>query len=258
MARVITFANQKGGVAKTTSALTLGQRMKYAKSRILFVDMDPQGNLSHSLILDHKKGTVWDFLTKEKTLMQSKQTNKWGDCLCFSPELTGADKKLDVIGKEYLLKEALDPISDNYDYIIIDCPPTLGILTINSLVVKNNFVVIPSQADIYSMVGISQLIMSIDSVKKYFSPELVVLGILLSRFNKRTNLSQKISQMLEESALKVNTKVFKSRIRECNAIKESEAKRMSIFEYAPKSNAAIDYNEFYNELIGDINAQKQI
>jgi chromosome partitioning protein len=258
MATVITFANQKGGVSKTTSALTIGQRLKFAKMRILLVDMDPQGNLSHSLILDHKKNTIWDVLTKEKTVIQAKQTNKWGDCLCFSPELTGADKKLDVIGKEYLLKEALDAVLDNYDYIIIDPPPTLGVLTINSLVVKKNFVVIPSQADMYSMVGISQLIMTIDLVKKYHNPELTVLGILLSRFNNRTNFSLKISQMLEETAIKLKTKVFSTRIRECTAIKEATACRTSIFDYSPKINAAIDYNSFYNELIGDINAKKWI
>jgi len=252
----ITFTNQKGGVAKTTSALTTGQLLYRAKFRILYVDLDPQGNLSHSLIANPNKGTVWDVLSKEKTVTEAVQQTQWGDCLCSSNELTGCDKKLDIIGKEYLLKEALEIVSEEYDYIIIDPPPANGILTINALV-ASNYIVIPTQADIYSLEGIDQIFSTIDSIKKYCNPDLKVAGVLITRFNGRNNISREFSQMMEDAAQKNKTKVFNARIRECVAVKEAEAGQVELFSYAPKSNASIDYCEFIKELIGDIYRYEQ-
>jgi len=247
----ITFSNQKGGVAKTTSSLTTGQILYRAKYRTLYVDLDPQGNLSHSLIANPDKGTVWDVLSKEKTVIEAVQKTQWGDCLCSSNELTGCDKKLDIIGKEYLLKEALDIVSEKYDFIIIDPPPAIGILTINALV-ASNYIIIPTQADIYSLEGIDRMFSTIDSIKKYCNTDLKVAGILITRFNGRNNISREFSQMMEDTAQKHETKVFKARIRECVAVKEAESGQIELFSYAPKSNASIDYCEFIKELIGDI------
>jgi chromosome partitioning protein len=256
MATVISFANQKGGVAKTTSGMALGQILCRANRKVLFIDMDSQGNLSHSLRADPAAATVWDVLTKEKTVSEAAQHTQWGDCLCFSNNLTGADKKLDVIGKEYLLKEALEPAMNQYAYIIIDPPPALGILTVNSLA-ASNYVVIPSQADMYSLIGISQIFSTIESIKKYCNPGLKIAGILITRFNGQTNISREISQMMEESAQKLNTKVFKARIRECVAVKEAEAGQTALFSHTPKSIASADYCEFIKEFIRDLNADKK-
>ena len=257
MAKIIAFANQKGGVAKTTSALVLGQLYYRAKCRVLYVDMDPQGNLSHSLIANPKKWSVWDVLSKEKTAAEAVQKTEWGDCLCSSPELAGTDKKLDIIGKEYLLKEALDTVSNRYHYIIIDPPPAIGILTINTLA-ASDYVVIPSQADMYSLIGIGQIFPTIESIRKYYNPKLKIAGILITRYNSQTNISRELSQMMEDTAQKLQTKVFKSRIRESVAVKEAEAGQVELFSHAPRSNATQDYCDFIAEFDGDIRADEKI
>jgi chromosome partitioning protein len=256
MATIISFANQKGGVAKTSSALVLGQLFIRSNRKVLFVDMDPQGNLSHTLRARPERGTVFDVLSKKKTVLEVVQHTYTGDCLCSSPSLAGTDKTLDGIGKEYLLKEALATVDDKYAFIIIDPPPAIGLLTINTLV-ASRFLIIPAQADIYSLQGIGQIFLTIDSVKKYCNPELKVTGILITRFNGKTNISREISQMLEETATKLKTKVYKSRIRECVAVKEAEAGQVELFSYALRCNASLDYCEFFKEFIGDMNATEK-
>lgn len=257
MATIITFANQKGGVAKTSSALVLGQLLIRTERKVLFVDMDPQGNLSHTLRADPEKGTVFDVLSKAKTVAEAVQETYSGDCLCYSSSLAGTDKTLDGIGKEFLLKEALETVADMYAYIIIDPPPALGLLTINTLA-ASRYLVIPAQADIYSLQGIGQIYQTVESVRKYCNPGLKMSGILITRFNAKTNISQEISQMIEDTAGKLQTKVFKSRIRECVAVKEAEAGQVELFSYAPKSNASQDYCEFIREFMGDVNAAEKI
>jgi chromosome partitioning protein len=256
MAKIITFANQKGGVANTSSALILGQVLIRTNREVLFVDMDSHGNLSHTLRADQSKGTVFDVLTKMKTVLEVVQKTYTGDLLCSSTSLAGTDKPLDGIGKEFLLKEALDTVADKYAYIIIDPPPALGLLTINTLV-ASQYLVIPAQADIYSLQGIGQIFLTIESVRKYCNSQLQIAGILITRSNSQTNISRDISQMLEETAVKLKTKVFKSRIRECVAVKEAEAGQVELFSYAPRSNASLDYIEFFKEFYGDLNAAEK-
>ena len=251
MAIVVAFANQKGGVAKTSSALALGQILVRARKKVLFVDMDPQGNLFHTLRAEPEKGTVFDVLSKNKIVIEAIQTTYSGDCLCYSSSLAGTDKTLDGIGKEFLLKEALEKIADQYNYIIIDPPPALGLLTINTLA-ATQYLIIPAQADIYSLQGIGQIFLTIESVKKYCNPDLHVAGILITRFNAKTNISREISGMMEDTANKLQTKVFNARIRDCVSVKEAEAGRVDLFSYAPKCNASLDYCEFIKEFIGDI------
>jgi chromosome partitioning protein len=256
MGKTISFTNKKGGVGKTISGLTTGQMFVRSGLRVCFVDMDGQGNLSFSLHANPKKGNVWEVLTKEKRIDEVLQRTQWGDCLCFSPELAGADKKLDIIGKEYLLKEALDIISDKYDYIIIDTPPSIGIQMVNSLV-ASDYVVIPSLADTYSLIGIGEIFKTIVSIRKYCNPNLKIAGILITRYRGNTNISRENSLMIEETAKKLNTKVFASRIREAVAVREAEAGRIELYSHAPKSIATLDYIEFVKELWEDLNAKKE-
>ena len=251
MAIVVAFANQKGGVAKTSSALALGQILARARKKVLFVDMYPQGNLSHTLRATPEKGSVFEVLSKNKTVAEAVQSTYSGDCLCYSPSLAGTDKTLDGIGKEFLLKEALEKVADHYAYIIIDPPPALGLLTINTLV-ASQYLIIPAQADIYSLQGIGQIFLTIDSVRKYCNPNLQVAGILITRFNAKTIISREISEMMEDTAKKLQTKVFNAKIRECVAVKEAEAGRVDLFSYAPKCNASLDYCDFIREFMGDI------
>lgn len=256
MSRNLSFANHKGGVTKSTSAGVTGQLLFRAKQKVLFVDMDPQGNLSHSLRADPRKGSVWDALTKEKTADKAIQRIQWGDCLCSSPNLAGADNKLDSIGKEFLLKEALDTVSDKYDCIIIDPPPALGILTVNSLV-ASDYVVIPSLADTYSLIGIGEIYKTIVSIQKYCNPKLKIAGILITRYKGNTNISREISLMIEDTAKKMNTKVFASRIREAVAVREAAAGRVELYAHAPKGIATVDYINFVNEYWRDIHDGKE-
>jgi chromosome partitioning protein len=257
MATVIGFANQKGGVAKTSSALATGQLLHRSGFRVLYVDMDPQGNLSHSLKAVPQKGSILEVLTGDRKAEEVVQKTGYSDCLCYSPSLAGTDRTLDKVGKEYLLKEALDEITGNYAYIIIDPPPALGILTVNTLVACQ-YVVIPSQADIYSLQGIGEIAKTIDTVRRYCNSALKIAGILITRFNAHTIIGRKIAKTMEDMAGKLQTKVFKSRIRECVAVKEAEAQQVELYSYAPQSNASLDYFEFVKELIGDLNAGKTV
>jgi chromosome partitioning protein len=177
------------------------------------------------------------------------QHNERWDAIPASLALSGADIHISDTGKEYRLKEALEPIRGNYDYIIIDTPPALGVLMTNALTACTG-AIIPAQADRYSLKGIVQLHSTIDTVKKYCNPTLKVLGILLTRHNTRAILSRDIAEVIEQTAGKLDTRLFKAAIRESIAIKEAQAARQDIFTYAPKSNAALDYGAFVDELTG--------
>jgi chromosome partitioning protein len=255
MDEIVVFANQKGGVAKTSTANTFGQGMYYFKKKVLFIDLDPQGNMSHTLEASKTKGTVMDVLLGEMEISQAIQEIAYGDCVCSTALLSGADKKINKVGAEFLLREALETIPGRYDYIVVDTPPALGVLTINALTAGNQLI-IPSQPDIYSLQGLADIAQTIGSVKKYCNPYLHIAGILITRFN-RTILSGDFAEKFETVAGKLNTKVFKSRIRECVAVKEAEAVCSDIFRESPKSNAASDYLAFIQEYLEDRDVEKE-
>ena len=149
------------------------------------------------------------------------------------------------------LKSALEAIAKSYDFIIIDTPPALGILTINALTAADG-VIIPAQASIYSLQGIGQLAATIKAVQQHTNPALQIYGILITRYNGRAILSRDISELLTDTAEQLKTKVFETRIREAIAIKEAQAHRQNIFDYAAKTNPAKDYNAFIDELLKDL------
>jgi chromosome partitioning protein len=219
--------------------------------RILFIDLDPQGNLSHTLNASMETGSVYESLTGAKPIEQVVQKTALGDCLCASPMLSGADRALDRTGKEYILKEALAAVEDRYDFILIDTPPALGILTVNALAASRDLI-IPSQADVYSLQGIGQLYQTISAIRKYCNPSLVIAGILIVRFNARSILNRELAAVMEQTAGQLQTKVFASKIRECIAVKEAQAKQADLFGYAPASNAATDYELFIREYLGGL------
>jgi ATPases involved in chromosome partitioning len=251
MAQIIAVINQKGGVGKSTTTLALGAGLSCKGFKTLFIDLDAQANLSYTLgadITGLANHSVFDVLTGKSAVGAVQQTAQ-GAVIASSPALVGADTVLTAVGKEYFLKEALEPLDKDYDYIIIDTPPALGILTINALTACTG-AIIPAQADIYSLQGISQLYGTLQTVKKYCNPSLKVLGILLTRYNARAIISREVAEMIERMATQLHTVLYKTKIREATAIKEAQARRLSIYEYAPKSNAAIDYRAFVDEVIG--------
>ncbi len=245
----IAIINQKGGVGKTTTALALAAGLSRRGKRVLQVDLDAQANITQTLGADDSSLTVLDVLTRKSGIDKAIQKTGQGDVLPASPGLAGLDTVLTFVGKEYRLKEALGQLNGNYDYVIIDTPPALGILTVNALAACNE-IIIPAQADIFSLNGIRQLYETIQPVRQYCNPKLKILGILLTRYSSRSILSRDIADVIEQTAQSLRTRLFKTTIRENIAIKEAQAKQRDIFSYAPKSNAAADYQAFTEEIMG--------
>lgn len=248
MAQVISIINQKGGVGKSTTSQTLAAGLSLKGFRVLLIDMDSQGNLSYSAGADKQGVTILEVLKQEQNAMAAVQHLKSFDIIPASISLAGADMQLTEMGKEYRLREALEPIKENYDYVVIDTPPALGILTVNALTASDS-VVIPAQADIYSVDAIGQLYNTIKAVKQYTNKNLSIKGILLTRFSDRTVLSRDLANMIDNTAATLGTKLYKATIREAIGIKEAQANRADIFEYAPKSNVAADYMSFLEEFL---------
>lgn len=247
--KVIAITNQKGGVGKSTTAAAVGAGLINRGYKTLFIDMDAQGNLTYTIGACIKNtSNVFLALQNTNDIKNMIQKTSEGDILGSTPELAMADNVITQTGKEYRLKEALELIKNNYDYCIVDTPPSLGIVTVNALTACTD-VIIPTQADIYSLQGIKQLSNTMEAVKKYCNPDLKIMGIVLTRFNKRSIIRREVAEMLEGIAEGLNTKLFKSRIRECTALVEAQAIQKNIFAYAPKSNATADYNSLLEEIL---------
>ena len=248
MSKAIAVINQKGGVGKSTTALAIGAGLSLKGYSVLFIDLDAQGNLSYTLGADTKGYNAMGVLERPETAKEEIQHTPQGDIIASSPKLAGADKLLEETGKEYRLKEALESLQGAYDYIIVDTPPALGILTINALTACTG-AIIPAQADIYSLQGIGQLNSTIEAVKKYCNPSLSIMGIVITRFNGRSIIRREVAEMLERTADQLHTKLFSSKIRECTALVEAQATKQNIYSYAPRSNATADYKALVDEII---------
>ena len=248
MSKAIAVINQKGGVGKSTTALAIGAGLSLKGYSVLFIDLDAQGNLSYTLGADTKGYNAMGVLERPETAKEEIQHTPQGDIIASSPKLAGADKLLEETGKEYRLKEALDSLQGAYDYIIVDTPPALGILTINALTACTG-AIIPAQADIYSLQGIGQLNSTIETVKKYCNPSLSIMGIVLTRFNGRSIIRREVAEMLERTAEQLHTKLYTSKIRECTALVEAQATKQNIYSYAPRSNATADYKALVDEIL---------
>ncbi len=250
MAQIISIVSRKGGTGKTTTAQALGNGLTKRGYKVLFIDLDSQGNLTYSVGAKHTNKSIYEVLVGGLSIKEAIQHTEQGDIVISSERLALSDKALGSPGDEYKLKEQLDQVKKQYDYILIDTSAQLGILTANTLTATNK-VVIPVQADIYSLQGISLLNSSIEPIKKYYNKNLKIEGILITRYNARSNLSKDMRENLENIAQELKTKVFNTCIRECTAIKESSMLKQSIYDYAPKSNACIDYDNFIKELLNE-------
>jgi chromosome partitioning protein len=245
-ARITACVLQKGGTGKSSTAHALSAGLKMRGQRVLIVDADPQCNISHTMKADTSKG-LFEVLNGEPAAGIIRRTEQ-GDVLANSQRLVGADRMFADINSEYLLADALAPVKDNYDYILIDCPPQLGILTINALVAATDLV-IPITADLYALQGLALLAANVEKVKVRANPLLRIDGILLTKYSGRSVLSRDIKTELQKQAAAMGTKVYKTAIREGVAIREAQAQRRSVFDYAPSSNPAKDYGEFIEEYL---------
>lgn len=250
MGKIMTIANQKGGVAKTTTAVNLGAGLATHGKKVLLVDIDPQGNATSGLGISKVDASrcIYDCLINGlpiESLIHSTQI----EGLFVVPatiQLAGAEVELvSAISREMKLKKALDPIKGNYDYIIIDCPPSLGLLTLNAMTAAD-CILIPVQCEYYALEGLSQLINTIKLVKKHLNPELEIEGAVLTMFDARTNLS---IQVVDEVKAYFKEKVFRSIIPRNVRLSEAPSYGLPIIIYDPKSKGAEQYQELAKEVI---------
>ena len=249
MKKIITITNQKGGVGKTTTALSLIGALNRRKYKVLGVDLDPQGSLGFSAGVDIENSvTIYDVLKGKASVEDSIVSTSLGDFIPSNILLSTAELEFNVPGREYLLRDQLRKIADDYDYIIIDTPPALNVLTVNAYVAAQGLI-IPMAPEILSLLGIAQIRDTIETVRKFYNPDLEVLGILLNRFNVRLLLNREVEDMARDIAKNLGTKVFQTKIHSSVAVAESPAHGESVITYAPGSKPARDFKALLNELM---------
>lgn len=250
MGKVISISNHKGGCGKTTTSVSLGKALSMKGKRVLLIDLDSQMNLT-SILLDKDKTperTIFESLVGEKVLPIINITDNM-DLVPSSLDLVGIDRALamivgDNIGELLSLRDLLEPIRGEYDYIIIDCPPSLGILTRNALIASDG-VIIPLTAEALPANGLKNLLDAIKAVKKGLNPRLELYGILLTRYNRR-----RLNRIVEERLRQVYSDfVFQTKIRENVDLMECPLYRQTIFDYSPDSIGASDYMSLTEEFL---------
>lgn len=249
MAITIALTNQKGGVGKTTtsSSLAAGLASFYDK-KVLAIDLDPQGSLGFSLGLNIEDcSTIYDVLTGKLPVRDAIQTTDYCDIITSNILLSSAELEFTAANRKLLLKEALAPVMDEYDYIIIDTPPALNILTVNAYAAADHLI-IPMAPEILSLLGVTQLRETIESVKHSLNPRLNVLGIILTRFNGRTLLAQEVKEMAENMAAQIGTRLFARQIRPSVVVAEAPAHGLSVYDHSQWSNPSLDYQAFVKEV----------
>ena len=250
MGKIVSIANQKGGVGKTTTSINLSTILAKKGKKVLMIDADPQGNASSGVGIDRDEIelSVYDILINDVQIEEVvKKTNIKNLDICPSNiNLAGAEVELvSVMSREHRLKEKLDLVKDRYDYIIIDCPPSLGLITLNAFTASNS-VLIPVQCEYYALEGLGQLLNTISLVKKHLNKEIEIEGALLTMYDARTNLS---NQVVKEVKKYFNNKVYKNVIPRNVKLSEAPSYGMPITIYDPRSKGAKSYEKFVKEFI---------
>lgn len=251
MSHVIAIANQKGGVGKTTTAINLGAALAVAEKRTLVIDIDPQGNASSGLgVVDRaNRPTIYSVLVGQRTVRESIVSAVHFPCLDLIPstrDLVGAEIELvSALSRETILRNALADIREEYDYVLVDCPPSLGLLTLNTLTAADS-VLIPIQCEFYALEGLSQLLNTVRLVQKGLNPGLQIEGVLLTMYDKRLNLSR---QVAEEAREYFGPKVYESTIPRNVRLAEAPSFGQPIVEYDVVSAGAQAYLDLANEVI---------
>jgi len=245
MSKVISISNHKGGVGKTTSAINIGAGLSKLGKRILLIDLDPQANLSQSLGIIEPDSNIYGALRGEYKL-QPIEIVKGLDVIPSTLDLSGAEVEMSgEAGREYILRELIEPIRGSYDYILIDSPPSLGLLTLNSFVASDQ-IFIPLQAQFLALQGLTKLLEVIDKIKKRLNKELEVGGVFITQYDSRKVLNRDVVATIEAH---FEDAVFKTKIRDNVALAEAPAQGLDIFRYNPKSPGAEDYLSLCKEIL---------
>jgi chromosome partitioning protein len=251
MSRIMSIFNQKGGVGKTTTVINLASYLSKHSKEVLIVDMDPQANATSGIGIRNKNelsATIYEALMSDKKIFDCVFKTEYENLsiLPANINLAGAEIEMSrMINRDYLLKDILDELRNNYDYILIDCPPSLNVLTVNSLAASDG-VIIPIQSEYYALEGVSELINTCKLVQKRINPDLKIDGILMTMSDKRTNLSKLVEDDVRSYFGDV---VYKTVIPRNIRLAEAPSFGKPIFDYSPNSRGAISYKKLAREII---------
>lgn len=250
MGRIIAIANQKGGVGKTTTAINLSACLADKGKKVLAVDMDPQGNMTSGLGLDKEsiEKTVYDMIIGESDIEEvlQKEAMENLDVLPTNIDLSAAEIELiDVENKEFIVRNSIQKIRDNYDFVIIDCPPSLSMLTINAMTTADS-VLVPIQCEYYALEGVSQLIHTVELVKDRLNPDLEIEGVVFTMYDARTNLSLQVVENVKDN---LQQNIYKTIIPRNIRLAEAPSYGMPINQYDPKSAGSESYMRLADEVI---------
>jgi chromosome partitioning protein len=243
--KVISISNHKGGVGKTTSAINIGAGLNLLKKKVLLIDLDPQANLTQSLGLINEPINIYGALRGEYKL-QPIEILKGLDVIPSTLDLSGAEVELSSEpGREYILKELIEPLRASYDFIIIDSPPSLGLLTINSFTASDE-ILIPLQAQYLALQGLAKLVEVVDKIKQRLNKGLKVGGVFITQYDSRKVLNRDVVDTIQAH---FKDEVFKTKVRDNIALAEAPSQGLDIFRYSSKSNGAEDYLALSKEVL---------
>lgn len=251
MTKIYAVVNQKGGVGKTTSVINTSAYLASSGHRTLVVDIDPQANATSGIGINkyEVEPSIYEVLLEEATAVEGivRQAEARLDVLPSTPGLAGAEVELvNAIGREYRLQKALEAVAGRYDYVLIDCPPSLSLLTLNALTAARDGVLIPVQCEYLALEGLTQLIQTIELVQKYLNPGLAIRGVVMTMYDSRTNLSR---QVVEEVRNYFEGKVFRTIVPRNVRLSEAPSYGQPINLYAPTSPGAVAYKLLAAELV---------